>query len=179
MQNPLPPETARLWKRLEAEPLLAGWYLLGGTALALRIAHRRSEDLDFAWPGQSKLPRPALSALTRQLGSEGWRLDRDDDPKAYDEFLIAGMTLHDYQQNFIATSRDGEVRLNFFSPEGPLAKLLPPSAAASVLVPELPLLFQTKALVTLQRSASRDWLDLYTLMTQHGFTIADTRQPSK
>lgn len=45
MQNRLPPETARVWQRLESEPLLAGWYLIGGSALALRIGHRQSEDL--------------------------------------------------------------------------------------------------------------------------------------
>ena len=28
---PLSPETNRLWRRLENEPLLAGWYLIGGT----------------------------------------------------------------------------------------------------------------------------------------------------
>ncbi|HWB01856.1 MAG TPA: nucleotidyl transferase AbiEii/AbiGii toxin family protein [Verrucomicrobiales bacterium] len=162
-----------MWKRLEFEPLLAGWYLIGGTALALRIGHRRSEDLDFAWPGEIKLPAATLAALIRLLESEGWKLTRDDDAKAYDEFLIAGMSLHDYQQNFIASGNEGMVKLTFFSPEGPLARLLPRSNANTVAVPELPLLFKAKALVTAQRSASRDWLDLYVLMTKHGFTMED------
>lgn len=173
MQNPLPPETERMWKRLESEPLLAGWYLIGGTALALRIGHRRSEDLDFAWPGEIKLPAATLAALIRLLESEGWKLTRDDDAKAYDEFLIAGMSLHDFQQNFMASGNGGTVRLTFFSPEGPLATLLPRSNANTVLVPDLSVLFKAKALVTAQRSASRDWLDLYVLMTKHGFTMDD------
>jgi hypothetical protein len=29
---------------------LAGFVLIGGSALALHIHHRISEDLDFAWP---------------------------------------------------------------------------------------------------------------------------------
>jgi hypothetical protein len=162
-----------MWKRLESEPLLAGWYLIGGTALALRIGHRRSEDLDFAWPGETKLPSATLAALVRLLEGEGWKLDRDDDAKAYDEFLIAGMSLHDYQQNFMASGNGGIVRLTFFSPEGPLARLLPPSNEGFPVVPDLPVLFKAKALVTAQRSATRDWLDLYVLMTRHGFTIKD------
>ncbi len=173
MQSLLPPETERLWKRLESEPLLAGWYLIGGTALALRIGHRQSEDLDFAWPGGGKLPAPRLAALTAMLETEGWTFVRDDDANAYDEFLIAGMSLYDYQQNFIASDGGSAVKLTFFSPEGPLANLLPLSEAQLVTIPALALLFQAKALVSLQRSASRDWLDLYILMTRHGFTMED------
>jgi hypothetical protein len=173
MQNPLPPETERLWTRLKGEPLLTGWYLVGGTALALRIGHRRSEDLDLAWPGGLKLPVTILAQLMRLLEGEGWKFDRDDDAKAYDEFLIAGMSLHDYQQSLIATGTEGIVKVTFFSPEGPLARLLPVSNAESVVVPDLPVLFSAKAVVTSQRSAARDWLDLYVLMTDHGFTMED------
>ncbi len=101
----LPPATEQLWRRLEKEPLLAGWYLIGGTALSLRIAHRASEDLDFAWPLAGKLPGPALDALIRNLGSEGWRVQRNDDASAYEEFLLAGMSLHDHQQDAKANCR--------------------------------------------------------------------------
>ena len=41
------PETERVWKFLKDEPSLAGFVLVGGTALALRLGHRRSEDLDL------------------------------------------------------------------------------------------------------------------------------------
>lgn len=141
----LPPETERLWQRLQNEPLLAGWYLIGGTALSLLIGHRQSEDLDFAWPGK-KLPIPLLNRLIGNLQREGWHLERDDDANAYDEFLIAGMSLHDYQQNFIAASESGKVKLTFFSPDPPLSALLPKSTAPAVTIPPLPLLFQSKAL---------------------------------
>ena len=169
----LPPETERLWRRLESEPLLAGWYLIGGTALSLLIGHRQSEDLDFAWPGGGKLPVHLLRQLTARLETEGWHLARDDDANAYDEFLIAGMSLHDYQQNFIATCDGDSVKLTFFSPDPPLSALLPPSDAATVIIPPLPLLFQSKALAACARSTVRDWVDLYILMTQHGFTMDD------
>jgi len=79
---PLPPETERLWRRLESEPILAGWYLIGGTALSLLIGHRQSEDLDIAWSGGGKLPVQLLNKLMASLNSEGWRLERDDDAAA-------------------------------------------------------------------------------------------------
>ena len=68
----LPPETERLWHRLEHDPLLAGWYLIGGTALSLLIGHRQSEDLDLAWPGGGKLPSLIVSQLTAKLTTDAW-----------------------------------------------------------------------------------------------------------
>lgn len=173
MPDMLPPATSSLWGRLRSEPLLGGWCLIGGTALALQIAHRLSEDLDFAWPGGSKLPLPKIAALIAALEAEGWKVQRDDDPTAYEEFLNAGMSLHDHQQNFLVSGRAGAVRINLFSPDRLLAKVLPSVNSPRVLLPELPVLFRTKVVATLQRSASRDWLDLYILMTRHGFSMDD------
>jgi hypothetical protein len=169
----LPPETERLWLRLENEPLLAGWYLIGGTALSLLLSHRSSEDLDFAWPGGGKLSLPVISQLTAKLDTEGWHLERDDDQRAYEEFQNAGMRLHDFQQNFIVSAGGARVKVTFFSPDPPLAALLPVSAAPRVAIPPLPLLFQSKALAAGGRSTVRDWVDLYVLMTDHGFTMDD------
>ena len=46
----LPVETERVWEFLKEQPALAGFVLIGGTALAPRIGHRRTEDLDLAYP---------------------------------------------------------------------------------------------------------------------------------
>ena len=173
MTEPLPPATAQLWNRLKDAQQLAGFYLIGGSALALLIGHRQSEDLDLAWSGD-RLPRGTLSALVKSLEGHGWSLERDDSPAAYEEFQIAGMDLHDYQQDFIATApAAGAVKLSFFVPPAPLAKLLPPTGQPSATIPTLTTLFKSKALATASRSASRDWLDLYLLMTEHAFTIED------
>ena len=58
----LPPETDRVWQFIQGQPSLAGFVLIGGTALALRIEHRRSEDLDLAWL-ERRLPRSRLTAF--------------------------------------------------------------------------------------------------------------------
>lgn len=54
----LTPDADRLWTRLRNEPALAGFVLIGGSALALHLGHRISEDLDFALRGLED--RPAL-----------------------------------------------------------------------------------------------------------------------
>jgi predicted nucleotidyltransferase component of viral defense system len=36
-------------------PEISDYLLVGGTALALNIEHRISEDLDFAWPGKNSI----------------------------------------------------------------------------------------------------------------------------
>lgn len=41
------PKTAQVLKRLQGQPFLDGFYLAGGTALALQLGHRKSIDLDF------------------------------------------------------------------------------------------------------------------------------------
>lgn len=41
------PRTLELLKQLQAEPLFSGFNLVGGTALALRLGHRKSIDLDL------------------------------------------------------------------------------------------------------------------------------------
>lgn len=48
----LPPDQLRLWQELEAVP--ADFILYGGTAIALRLAHRQSIDFDLF----SALPFP-------------------------------------------------------------------------------------------------------------------------
>lgn len=61
---PLPAETERLWRFLKDQSALAGFTLIGGTALTLHLDHRISEDLDFIWVGDM-LPRPELDGLRR------------------------------------------------------------------------------------------------------------------
>ena len=161
-------ETRRVWEFLSAQPSLGGFILIGGSALTLQIGHRVSEDLDLIIIAP-KLPREALDVLVRVLELGRFAVVRDDDPAAYDEFIVAGMSLHDYQQNFLI---DG-VKVNIFTPNADLAGMVEPSSAPLVHVASVPELFRTKALAAANRSVSRDWIDLYVLFKQHDFSLAD------
>jgi hypothetical protein len=161
-------ETEQVWAALREERGLAGFTLIRGTALSLLINHRISEDLDFVWIGE-KLPRRTLEAV---LLSPASPIDFEprDDPAALEEFELGGLDLRDYQQDYIA---NGRVKVSFFTPSAGLEKVLGAADPKNVRVASLPELFRAKCLVSAQRSKTRDWLDLYLLMRDHGFTLED------
>ncbi len=66
----LPPETARVWSLLEKVPTLAGAILIGGTALALRLNHRHSYDLDFCFRSR-RLPTRQIEQVLAALAAKG------------------------------------------------------------------------------------------------------------
>ena len=167
----LRPETEKLWARLRADPLLTGFVLVGGTALALHVSHRLSEDLDFACVRGERLPRRSLNALQLALEAAGWKIVRNDDPAALDEFEIDGGDLHDYQQDFVANDA---VKMSFFCPESEVRRVLGSvGTEQGPRVGTLDELFALKSLVTAARSRQRDWFDLWTLLEHHGYKMRD------
>jgi hypothetical protein len=159
----LPPATRVLWRQLENEEALRGFILVGGSALSLRIGHRLSEDLDFAFSA-TKLPIGQLAALRRKF--PGWT--PNDNPAAYDEFLNAGMSLHDFQQDYLT---EENVKITFFAEDRDAWNLLTSASESGPRVAELNEIFALKSLVCAKRSNARDWFDLYTLIQNHGFTL--------
>lgn len=165
----MPEATAKVFSILENLPELREFYLIGGTALSLHLEHRLSEDLDFITTQHSKLTRPEIDAAVAKLDAAGLRVSRDDPDAAYDDFLIAGMSLHDYSQNFIVGDK---CKLTFFSGDPHHQRLLQtPLKPNGPTVASLPELQNLKAVVCASRSNSRDWLDLYLLARNHGFTL--------
>lgn len=165
----LPSVTEQVWNFLKEQPALAGFVLVGGSALALILRHRRSDDLDFIYP-EARLPRQRLEALLRQATESGFHFKPNDNPAAVEEFADSTLDLHDYQQDFLV---NGAAKVSFFAPEESLRKILSAPAERMARVATLPELFKTKCLVSAKRSKTRDWLDLYLLMRDHGFSIRD------
>ena len=165
----LPPATEKVWNFLREQPALAGFVLAGGSALALIIRHRHSEDLDLAYPGL-KLPRQRLDVLCSLAREAGFDFQHNDSEAAVQEFALGGMELHDYQQDFLV---NGVVKVSFFTPDQALRRVLGGQAEGKVRVASLAELFKAKCLVSAVRSKTRDWLDLYLLMRDHGFSIRD------
>lgn len=168
----LPADTRRLWERLRQEPLLRGFVLVGGTALTLRIGHRISEDLDFAYLGAA-LPRQRLSLLVKNLRNDGIDLEPHQDVAARDDFIDAGLELDDFQQNYLARLPEGSVRVSCVRFDNDLTRMLGGDTESALRVATLDEAFKMKALACADRSKTRDWFDLYVLMTQHGFDGAD------
>jgi hypothetical protein len=167
----LPPATEKVWNFLKEQPALAGFVLAGGSALALLLRHRLSEDLDFVYP-EVRLPVEKLDALQRKAEASGFIFRRADDEAAVEEFADSALELHDYQQDFLVND---VVKISFFAPDEPLRKILPAGLEEKARVATLPELFKAKCLVSAKRSKTRDWLDLFLLMRDHGFSIFDYR----
>lgn len=163
----LPEPTRNLWLRLRVESLLKDAILIGGTALTLRIGHRRSEDLDFAFLSE-KLPVAAITLLLRKFPD--WT--RNDNLASYEEFMIAGQSLHDYQQDFV--TGDG-VKVTLLAEDKDVWPLLggPGDPAVHPRIATTREIFALKCLVCARRSKSRDWYDLHTLFHDHGFRLEE------
>jgi predicted nucleotidyltransferase component of viral defense system len=165
----LRPDTARVWAALADEPLLRGFVLIGGTALTLRIQHRISEDLDFLF-GDVSLPRERLRQLARRMHDRGLNMQLNQHPADVADFIDAGLKLDDHQQNFLVAD---SVKVSFSTFDAPLRSLVPQAADAPLRIATLDELFASKSLVTAERIKSRDWFDLYVLMTRHGYSALD------
>ena len=140
-----------------------GFALVGGSAVALVLHHRVSDDLIFAWVGE-RLPRAQLELVGKSARAAGISWEPPD-VKSKDP------TVADHQQGFLAENR---VRVTFFTPDPPLARLLHPAQPrAPVRVATYQEQFALTALLTAQRTRLRDWFDLYELMREQGFKLDD------
>ncbi|MDY7575468.1 nucleotidyl transferase AbiEii/AbiGii toxin family protein [Actimicrobium sp. CCI2.3] len=165
----LRPDTGLVWEKIREHPDLHGFVLIGGTALTMRIGHRVSEDLDFAYPA-TRLPDRQLQQFLRAAADTGLRLVLNQNPLDVDDAIDAGNQLEHYQQDYLANNT---VKVTFFAPEPELNAALGFAPAAPLRVATLDELFASKALVCAERSKTRDWFDLYTLMTAHGYAMQD------
>ena len=102
----LPRDTEQVWNFLKDQPALAGFVLVGGSALTLRIDHRVSEDLDLTWT-QAHLPRNRLGALRHAAEAAGFRFQPQHDEAALQDFAEANLDLLDYQQNYLVMRHHG------------------------------------------------------------------------
>ncbi len=158
--------TAKLWQTLSSKPELAGFVLIGGSALALHIRHRISEDLDFAWP-YGRMPWESLKKLIEAEPDLDFVLDQNE--AALREAEDANLDLDDFTQNYLVNG----VRVTFFASYEAERKLLARQPNEPLRIADVPEIFALKALASADRSKSRDWFDLYTLFKHHGFTWKD------
>lgn len=125
------------------------WYLAGGTALALQVGHRSSEDLDFF----TEKKNFDTEMLERSLvGAGQWVTTRREQGTLYGIFHGAKMSCIAYP---------------FFHPSavhvqcGSLRLLLPDDIAAM------------KIIAISQRGRKRDFVDLYWFTAVHGDFLSD------
>jgi len=143
----LPNAQARLWPELKAACGL-GFVLYGGTAIALRLGHRRSVDFDFFC--ENPLDRDAI--------------------KAAFPFLVHATVVQDESNAFSVLLPYGDehhshVKLSFFGTIG-FGRVGQPDMTDDrvMAVASLDDLMATKVKVVLQRAEAKDYLDVAELV---------------
>lgn len=168
----LPERTERLLRAVDGHPSASGLLLAGGTALALRIAHRSSADLDFAFTSQ-RLPRRKIDRLLDEL-RPGYDVVPMANVAAEQDFLDSGLDLADYQRDYSIA----RVKVTFFTPDpSKLGQVLRGERGIQglrrIAVADLDSLFLMKAVTLNSRMTTRDLFDVYTLVREHGYREAD------
>jgi hypothetical protein len=124
-----------LLDRLKAEEFLDGFYLAGGTAAALQLGHRRSEDFEFVTPEAQDLGEKAMALA----GSVSFRVSNSG-PGA-----LHGLA--------------GDVRLSFLVSRYPL--LFPAIMFRGVALADLRDIGLMKLVAIANRGSRKDFVDLY------------------
>lgn len=146
----LPPAQQRLWPALAKVP--AHFVLYGGTALALRLGHRQSEDFDF-FSAAAFGPEELRRQLPFAAGAEVTQM--------------AANTLS------VRTAGPEGVKCSFFGGLR-LRQIEPPARCADngVRVASLRDLLAVKLHTLIQRAEAKDYLDVHALL-RAGFSLAD------
>ena len=139
--NALAPETRRAFDALAYLPIPRGFYLAGGTALALQIGHRISYDLDF-FSSTNPLGMAERTALTREL-----------------QRLEPITIRHESNSQLYATIINVEV--SFLYQHHPL--LFPTVDVGGVLIAQATDIGLMKLSAIKDRGTRRDFVDLYCL----------------
>lgn len=92
----LTPQTLGLIRTLQAEPLLQGFHLVGGTALALQIGHRISIDIDLFTRNDYDLD-DILSLFIKKYGFQR-NYQHGKTLKGFIDGVMVDLIRHDYEE---------------------------------------------------------------------------------
>lgn len=178
----MPEATQKNFARLNGDPRLSGFTLVGGTALALQIGHRISEELDFNIFGQ-KLPIKAIDGLLDELAGSGSTIESLITSEQKLGFKInSSENLDHYIQDYLI---DG-AKVTFHSRnenDRPKAQIDYLKSAPKVMICEggfdllgVDGLLVMKSIVVYDRVKSRDLYDLMVLTREHGYGLEEIFQ---
>ena len=161
----LPPATAAVIDRLADESALERFCLVGGTAMALQVGHRRSLDIDLV-TFDKMLDKNGLSRAMRAKGAT-----LVTPASMISTAKINGIDLLAHVQDYVL---DGVKVQCFAQPTGQrFASGVQAVAGWRFGLMDLPTLFAIKSALLLKRSRSRDYFDLMWFCQHQGKTLAD------
>lgn len=171
----LPDATRQVFDHLSRNDLLRDFTLIGGTAMALQIGHRRSEDLDF-WLPAEHMDKDNISEIVRAAREAGFRCMPATHHNQIVTAKINGFDLLAHSQDHVI----GGVKVTFFARNdvayrhfSSFKRVQETGTSFGVMGEEG--LFAMKSFVIHQRVRSRDLYDLKTFMLR-GKSLGDILQ---
>jgi hypothetical protein len=168
-------KTRPVYELMARQTALENFVLIGGTAMALQMAHRLSEDLDFWLPAERMSPY-AIDRMMSDLRAQGHSVVFATPAASISAFRInSGEDLRWYAQDWAI---DG-VKVQLFCPQDvaydhfrSYARLRPQETGASFDIATLDAIFAMKSYTLSRRTRSRDIIDLW-YFVQNGKSLAD------
>lgn len=147
----LAPHTGKLFDQVAMLECIKQYYLVGGTALALQLDTRLSEDLDFMSWKTEKIQTPEVNwvAIEKELLSIGTIEARDIWDFNHVEFVVSGVKI-----SFYASGKSSPIKA-------------PVHLKDNIWLADIEAIGAMKMEVMLRRSNFRDYYDIYAIL-QHG-----------
>ena len=131
------------------------YILCGGTALAMQIGHRKSEDLDFMMWRKSQTEKPEVdwNAIEKELSEKIGEIENFN-MLGFDqvEFLVKG------------------VKISFFVSDNLSPVSMPVTYLGNIRLADIESIMAMKMEVMLRRMKYRDYYDIYCIL-QEGYSI--------
>ena len=133
------------------------YILCGGTALAIQLGHRKSEDLDFMMWRKSKNEKPEVDwpSIEKELKEKVGGIDN---------FNMLGF----YQVEFVIKG----VKLSFYVSDSYCPVLNPITYLGNIRLADIYSILAMKIEVMLRRMKIRDYYDIYAILKE-GYNISD------
>ena len=157
MRKGLTVNTDAIIEKVAEMECIKPYILCGGTALAIQLGHRKSEDLDFMMWRKSKKEKPAVDwpsiekELTEKIGE-------------IENFNMLGFD----QVEFVAAN----VKFSFYVSENfsPVSK--PLHYLGNIRIADIYSIMAMKMVVMLRRMKLRDYYDIYAILRE-GYDISE------
>ena len=174
-------KTRPVYELLAQQWALENFVLVGGTAMALQMAHRLTEDLDF-WLPAERISTYVIDRMMNELKAQGHAVVFATPPAATSAFRInSGEDLRWYAQDWAI---DG-VKVQLFCPQDvayehfrTYPRLTAKDLGTSFDIATLDAIFAMKSYTIHRRTRSRDIVDLWHFL-QQGKTLANILQTAR
>ena len=149
MKEALVEKTLKVIEAISKMEFVKSYFLVGGTALALQLKHRLSEDLDFMCWKQSKKDKQNIDIekIKNEI-KQDFTIDKVD---------ILG-------NNHIEMYIDGGVKLSFYAPDKIKPAIVPIPYLNNLILADADSIASLKMEVLLRRNEFRDYYDLYCIL---------------